>query len=113
MRAWWSGCGHSRWMSRSLPINGRAPERRVAGNLSGAEAARLAKSIGARLVIPCHYEMFEFNTADRQRNSSGRPSRSGKRIMCCGAESGGRAQGSRKVRKHTSGLLCPVRITVN
>jgi L-ascorbate metabolism protein UlaG (beta-lactamase superfamily) len=47
-----------------LPINGRAPKRRVAGNLNGAEAARLAKSIAARLVIPCHYEMFEFNTAD-------------------------------------------------
>ena len=46
-----------------LPINGRAPERRVAGNLHGREAARLAKDIGARMVIPCHYEMFEFNTA--------------------------------------------------
>lgn len=46
-----------------LPINGRAPERRVAGNLDGPEAAQLAKAIGARLVIPCHYEMFEFNTA--------------------------------------------------
>jgi L-ascorbate metabolism protein UlaG (beta-lactamase superfamily) len=46
-----------------LPINGRAPERRVAGNLSGPEAAQLAKEIGARVVIPCHYEMFEFNTA--------------------------------------------------
>ena len=46
-----------------LPINGRAPERRVAGNLWGREAARLAKNVGARLVIPCHYDMFEFNTA--------------------------------------------------
>lgn len=46
-----------------LPINGRAPERRVAGNLSGLEAAELAHDIGAGLVIPCHYEMFEFNTA--------------------------------------------------
>jgi L-ascorbate metabolism protein UlaG (beta-lactamase superfamily) len=46
-----------------LPINGRAPERRVAGNLSGPEAAQLAHDIGARLVIPCHFEMFEFNTA--------------------------------------------------
>jgi len=46
-----------------LPINGRSPERRVAGNLCGREAARLAHDIGARLVIPCHYEMFEFNTA--------------------------------------------------
>ena len=47
-----------------LPINGRAPERRVAGNLNGREAAWLAKEIGAKLVIPCHYDMFEFNTAD-------------------------------------------------
>jgi len=46
-----------------LPINGRAPERRVPGNLNGVEAARLAKEIEARLVIPHHYEMFEFNTA--------------------------------------------------
>jgi L-ascorbate metabolism protein UlaG (beta-lactamase superfamily) len=47
-----------------LPINGRAPERRVAGNLNGREAAQLAKDIGAKVVIPCHYDMFEFNTAD-------------------------------------------------
>ncbi len=46
-----------------LPINGRAPERRVSGNLDGPEAARLAHEIGARWVVPCHYEMFEFNTA--------------------------------------------------
>ena len=47
-----------------LPINGRAPERRVGGNLNAAEAARLGKHIGAGLVIPCHYDMFTFNTAD-------------------------------------------------
>lgn len=46
-----------------LPINGRAPERRVAGNLDGPEAAELAHAIGARCVVPCHYEMFAFNTA--------------------------------------------------
>jgi L-ascorbate metabolism protein UlaG (beta-lactamase superfamily) len=46
-----------------LPINGRAPERRVAGNLDGREAAELAQAIGARLVVPCHYDMFTFNTA--------------------------------------------------
>ena len=46
-----------------LPINGRAPERRVSGNLDGAEAAQLAHDIGARCVVPCHYEMFTFNTA--------------------------------------------------
>jgi len=46
-----------------LPINGNQPERRVAGNLDGPQAAALAQDLGARLVIPCHYEMFEFNTA--------------------------------------------------
>jgi L-ascorbate metabolism protein UlaG (beta-lactamase superfamily) len=46
-----------------LPINGSLPERRVAGNLWGHEAAQLARDIGARCVVPCHYEMFEFNTA--------------------------------------------------
>lgn len=45
-----------------LPINGRDPARGVAGNFSGEEAAQLGKEIGADLVIPCHYEMFEFNT---------------------------------------------------
>jgi len=68
-----------------LPINGRAPERRVAGNLSGAEAASLAKLMGARMVIPCHYEMFEFNTADpaefiRTAESIGQPYR----VLQCG-----------------------------
>ncbi|MEM0964874.1 MAG: MBL fold metallo-hydrolase [Verrucomicrobiota bacterium] len=46
-----------------LPINGNKPERRVAGNLDGKEAALLAKRIGAQTVIPCHFDMFEFNTA--------------------------------------------------
>jgi L-ascorbate metabolism protein UlaG (beta-lactamase superfamily) len=45
-----------------LPINGDYPERGVAGNMNGREAATLAREINARLVIPCHYEMFEFNT---------------------------------------------------
>jgi L-ascorbate metabolism protein UlaG (beta-lactamase superfamily) len=46
-----------------LPINGRLPERRVAGNLWGREAAELAHDCGMGLVVPCHYEMFEFNTS--------------------------------------------------
>jgi len=46
-----------------LPINGDRPERRVAGNLDGPQAAKLAKDVNARLVIPMHYEMFDFNTA--------------------------------------------------
>jgi L-ascorbate metabolism protein UlaG (beta-lactamase superfamily) len=45
-----------------LPINGRAPERRVAGNLWGDEAAAVAHDTGARLAVPMHFEMFAFNT---------------------------------------------------
>ena len=45
-----------------LPINGRG--RGVPGNLSAAEAAHLARRMGARVAIPCHYDMFEFNTGD-------------------------------------------------
>ena len=45
-----------------LPINGSRPERRVAGNLTGEEAAKLAHDVQARLVVPCHFEMFTFNT---------------------------------------------------
>ena len=41
-----------------LPINGKL------GNMTGVEAARFAKQIGARVAMPCHYDMFEFNTAD-------------------------------------------------
>jgi len=47
-----------------LPINGNKPERKVAGNLDCKEAAELGKAIGAGCVIPCHYDMFTFNTAD-------------------------------------------------
>ena len=47
-----------------LPINGRHPSRKVAGNLNVAEAAALGQRINARTVIPCHYDMFTFNTAD-------------------------------------------------
>jgi L-ascorbate metabolism protein UlaG (beta-lactamase superfamily) len=46
-----------------LPINGRSPERGVPGNLNAHEAAWLGREIGARIVIPCHYDMFKFNTA--------------------------------------------------
>ncbi len=47
-----------------LPINGSKPERRVPGNLNGEEAAQLAKEIEAKLTIPCHYHMFEFNSVE-------------------------------------------------
>ncbi|HVZ98172.1 MAG TPA: MBL fold metallo-hydrolase [Chitinophagaceae bacterium] len=47
-----------------LPINGNDAARRVQGNLNGAEAVALGKAIHAKYVIPCHYDMFVFNTAD-------------------------------------------------
>ena len=46
-----------------VPINGRKVERRVPGNMNGRQAAEVAKAAGAKLAIPHHYEMFEFNTA--------------------------------------------------
>jgi len=73
-----------------LPINGDRPERRVAGNLNGRQAAQLAKEIGARMVVPCHFEMFEFNTVtpDEFRAKAGelgqlhRVLRAGERCSC-------------------------------
>ncbi len=50
-----------------LPINGRNPERRVPGNLTGTEAAQLGKAIDAQIVIPCHFDMFEFNTVSPEK----------------------------------------------
>ncbi len=47
-----------------LPINGNKPERKVAGNLSAEEAAKLGKEAGIKCVIPHHYHLFEFNTED-------------------------------------------------
>ena len=47
-----------------LPINGNKPERRVAGNLNPDEAALLGHRIRAKLVIPHHYDLFAFNTAN-------------------------------------------------
>lgn len=45
-----------------LPINGRDPARGIPGNLSGPETAQLGRDINAGIVIPCHFDMFEFNT---------------------------------------------------
>jgi L-ascorbate metabolism protein UlaG (beta-lactamase superfamily) len=47
-----------------LPINGNDPARKVAGNLDFREAAQLGKAIHAGYVIPCHYDLFSFNTAN-------------------------------------------------
>ena len=57
-----------------LPINGKV------GNMSGAEAAAVAHAARAQVAIPCHYEMFEFNTASpdefvRECERLGRPHR--------------------------------------
>ena len=47
-----------------VPINGNKPERKVAGNLNGAEAAAVSKAVNAKIAIPHHFDMFEFNTAN-------------------------------------------------
>jgi L-ascorbate metabolism protein UlaG (beta-lactamase superfamily) len=41
-----------------LPING------ALGNMDAHDAARFAHEMGARVAVPCHYDMFAFNTAD-------------------------------------------------
>jgi L-ascorbate metabolism protein UlaG (beta-lactamase superfamily) len=40
-----------------VPINGKLD------NLDGTEGARLAHTVETALAVPCHYDMFEFNTA--------------------------------------------------
>ena len=49
-----------------LPINGRDPARRVPGNFTAREAVQFGKQVDAGVVIPCHYEMFQFNTVSPQ-----------------------------------------------
>jgi L-ascorbate metabolism protein UlaG (beta-lactamase superfamily) len=44
-----------------VPING------ALGNMDGTDAARLAYEAGANIAIPCHHEMFRFNTAGTSR----------------------------------------------
>jgi L-ascorbate metabolism protein UlaG (beta-lactamase superfamily) len=50
-----------------LPINGRDPARGVPGNFTGEEAAELGKQANMGIIIPCHYEMFGFNTVSPER----------------------------------------------
>lgn len=50
-----------------LPINGRDREREDAGlvgNMNAAVAVQFAVDIGARILIPMHYDAFRVNTAD-------------------------------------------------
>ena len=88
-----------------LPINGRAPERCVAGNFDGREAARLAKDIEARLVIPCHYEMFAFNTASPDLFVS-EAERIGQAyyVLRCGERWGSKKQGSEVRSQNKNGF---------
>jgi L-ascorbate 6-phosphate lactonase len=50
-----------------LPINGTDEWRnqlKVPPNMNAAEAVALARSVDAKLLIPHHYDMFTFNTAE-------------------------------------------------
>ena len=70
-----------------LPINGRLPERRVPGNFWGDEAVRFALAIGARLVVPMHYEMFAFNTETPELfESTARALGQPYRVLRCGEQ---------------------------
>lgn len=76
---------HYRYDLMLLPINGNKPERRVAGNLNGSEAASLAKQCGANLVVPCHYDMFTFNTVTTDEFAAAcRELSQPQKIMQCG-----------------------------
>ena len=46
--------------SDKRPCSGTARDRAIC---PGRKPQQLAHDIGAKLVIPCHFEMFEFNTA--------------------------------------------------
>ena len=68
-----------------LPINGNDPKRKVAGNLNAMEAVKLGKVINAKVVIPCHYDMFTFNTADPlDFVTEAKLSGQGYKVMQCG-----------------------------
>jgi len=50
-----------------LPINGRDARRRALGtpgNCTGEEALCIAKLAGVKTLVPHHYDLFSFNTAD-------------------------------------------------
>ena len=71
-----------------LPINGRAPSAGRRQPRRRRSCAASARAIGARSVIPCHYEMFAFNTAD-PAISSLRATRSDSGATCFAAGSSG------------------------
>jgi L-ascorbate 6-phosphate lactonase len=47
-----------------LPINGSAGGPGTPPNMNAADAISLAQNLGSPLLIPHHYDMFTFNTAD-------------------------------------------------
>ena len=57
-RCWSTGSSARAWTSRCWPING------ALGNMDAHAAARFAHEMHARVAVPCHYDMFAFNTAD-------------------------------------------------
>jgi L-ascorbate 6-phosphate lactonase len=71
-----------------LPINGtneRLTALQVPPNMNAAEAVELAQVIRPRLVIPHHYDMFTFNTADvRDFEQLATAARVPYRVLTCG-----------------------------
>jgi L-ascorbate 6-phosphate lactonase len=71
-----------------LPINGTDARRdrlKVPPNMNMQEAISLAREIKPRLVIPHHYDMFTFNTADvRQFEPLAKQARQPYAVLRCG-----------------------------
>lgn len=67
-----------------LPVNGRSAARDVPGNLWGREAVQLARQLGISMVIPCHFDMFTFNTEtpDEFLQQAGEQGQGGQVLQC-------------------------------
>jgi L-ascorbate metabolism protein UlaG (beta-lactamase superfamily) len=80
-----------------LPINGDDPTRGVAGNLSILDAITFSQQISARWLLPMHYDLFTFNTADVNQ-FAGAASLAG--VKYCVLDHGGRLAGSELVTEN-------------
>jgi L-ascorbate metabolism protein UlaG (beta-lactamase superfamily) len=80
-----------------LPINGNDPARGVAGNLSINEAINLSQQISGRWLLPCHYDLFTFNTADVNEFAA---AASAAGVRYCVLDHGGRLLGKELVTEN-------------
>ena len=68
-----------------LPINGRDSKRYKSdciGNMTYQEAADFAGEAGAKIVVPGHWDMFGFNSADPNEFADYIDAKYGSRLQC-------------------------------